>query len=114
MPGQTVTFTLTVTDTGQTPYTGATVTGTLNLLDDATYHNDAAATSGTVSYASPVITWTGDLAVGRLRGHHLDRHREQPRHRRQEPRHRRRLDRPRQQLPAGQLQRGAAPSPFRC
>ena len=64
VPGQTVTFTVTITDHGQTPYTGATVTDTLNLLDDATYHNNAAATSGTVSYASPVITWTGDLAVG--------------------------------------------------
>ena len=53
MPGQTVTFTVTVTDTGQTAYTGATVTDTLNLLDDATYNNNAAATSGTVSYASP-------------------------------------------------------------
>ena len=64
VPGQTVTFTVTVTDNGQTPYTGATVTETLNLLDDATYNNDAGATSGTVGYASPVITWTGDLAVG--------------------------------------------------
>ena len=64
VPGQTVTFTVTVTDNGQTAYTGATVTDTLNLLDDATYNNNAAATSGTVSYASPVITWTGDLAVG--------------------------------------------------
>ena len=64
VPGVTVTFTVTVTDNGQTAYTGATVTDTLNLLDDATYNNDAGATSGTVSYASPVITWTGDLAVG--------------------------------------------------
>ena len=64
VPGQTVSYTLTVTDHGQTPYAGATVTATLNLLDDATYHHDAAAASGTVSYASPVITWTGDLAVG--------------------------------------------------
>ena len=64
VPGQTVTFTVTVTDNGQTPYTGATVTDTLNLLGDATYNNNAGATSGAVSYASPVITWTGDLAVG--------------------------------------------------
>jgi large repetitive protein len=63
VPGQTVTYTLTVTDNGQTSYTGATVTDTLRLVDDATYNNDAAATNGTVSYASPVITWTGDLAV---------------------------------------------------
>ena len=64
VPGQTVAYTVTVTDNGQTPYAGATVTETLNLLDDATYNSDAAATSGAVSYASPVITWTGDLAVG--------------------------------------------------
>ena len=64
VPGQTLTFTVTVTDNGQTRYTGATVTDTLNLLDDATYNNDAGATSGAVSYAKPVITWTGDLAAG--------------------------------------------------
>ena len=34
-------------------------------LDDATYNNnDAAATTGSVSYAAPVLTWTGNLAVG--------------------------------------------------
>ena len=64
VPGQTVSYTLTITDNGQTAYTGATVTDTLKVFDDATYNTDAAATSGTVSYASPVITWTGDLAVG--------------------------------------------------
>jgi large repetitive protein len=64
VPGQTVAVTVTVTDNGQIPYTAATVTDTLNLFRDATYNNDATATSGAVSYASPVITWTGDLAVG--------------------------------------------------
>ena len=34
------------------------------MLDDAAYDNDAAATTGTVSYASPVLTWTGSLAPG--------------------------------------------------
>ena len=64
-PGQTVTYTITVTDSGQTPYTGATVTDDLTgLLDDAAYGADAAATSGTVSYASPVLTWTGNLNPG--------------------------------------------------
>ena len=54
-----------MTDTGQTPYTGATVTDPLDgVLDDATYNHDAAATTGTVSYASPVLTWTGDLTPG--------------------------------------------------
>ena len=64
-PGQQVTYTLTVTDTGQTPYTGASVTDPLaGVLDDAAYNNDAAATAGTVSYASPALAWTGDLTPG--------------------------------------------------
>ena len=65
VPGQQVTYTITVTDTGQTPYTGAVVTDDLTgLLDDAAYDTDAAATAGTVSYASPNLTWTGSLAPG--------------------------------------------------
>ena len=49
-----------MTDTGQTPYTGATLTDPLSgVLDDAAYNSDAAATAGTVSYASPDLTWTG-------------------------------------------------------
>ena len=64
-PGSTVQYTITVADTGQTPYTGVTVTDDLtSLLDDATYNGDAAATFGAVSYASPVLTWTGDLDPG--------------------------------------------------
>ena len=60
-----MTYTITVTDTGQTPYTGAVVTDDLTgLLDDAAYGADAAATSGVVSYASPVLTWTGNLTPG--------------------------------------------------
>ena len=64
VPGQQVGFTVTIADTGPTPYTGITVTDTLRMLNDATYGGDAAATAGTVSYASPVLTWTGDLAPG--------------------------------------------------
>ena len=64
-PGGTVTYTITVADTGQTPYTGATVTDDLtSVLANATYNNDAAATAGSVSYSSPDLTWTGNLAVG--------------------------------------------------
>ena len=64
-PGQTVTYTITVTDSGQTPYTGATLTDPLaGVLDDATYNNDAAATAGSVSYAAPNLTWTGNLVPG--------------------------------------------------
>ena len=41
-PGAAVTYTLTVTDTGQTSYTGATVTDPLTgVLDDAAYNGDA-------------------------------------------------------------------------
>ena len=35
------------------------------MLDDAAYNNDAAATAGgTVTYASPALTWTGSLSPG--------------------------------------------------
>ncbi|MBL7497382.1 DUF11 domain-containing protein [Frankia sp. CNm7] len=64
-PGGTVTYTVTVTNAGDTPYTGtSTVTSLAGLLDDAVYNADAAATSGTVTYTAPNLTWTGDLAVG--------------------------------------------------
>ena len=64
-PGDTVSYTLTIADSGQTAYAGATVTDSLaDVLDDATYKNDALATGGTVSFASPNLTWTGDLSPG--------------------------------------------------
>jgi hypothetical protein len=65
-PGDTVNYTLTIADTGQTAYAGATVTDSLaDVLDDATYKNDALATGGgAVSFASPNLTWTGDLSPG--------------------------------------------------
>ena len=58
-------YTITVTNSGQTPYTGATFTDPLTgVLANAVYNANAAATAGTVSYASPILTWTGNLAVG--------------------------------------------------
>ena len=40
-------YTLTITDSGQTSYTGAVVTDVLaSVLDDAVYNGDAAATAG--------------------------------------------------------------------
>ncbi|MER5866516.1 hypothetical protein [Kitasatospora sp. NPDC002040] len=64
-PGDKVTYTVTVTNDGQTAYTGASFTDNLGqVLDDATYGNDAAATAGTVSYSAPTVSWTGDLAKG--------------------------------------------------
>ena len=64
-PGSVVGYTVTVTNSGQTPHTGASFTDSLaGLLDDATYNNDASATAGSVSFASPNLTWTGTLAAG--------------------------------------------------
>ena len=64
-PGGTVGYTVTVTNSGQTAYTGATFTDPLTgVLDDAVYNANATATAGTVSYTSPNLTWTGNLAVG--------------------------------------------------
>ena len=59
-------YTVTVTDSGQTPYTGATFDRqpVRAAVDDAAYNGDAAASAGSVSYAAPVLTWTGNLAVG--------------------------------------------------
>ena len=64
VPGQQVTYTLKVTDTGQTSYTGASLADPLTgVLDDATYDSDApaTATAGTVSYDGSAVSWTGSL-----------------------------------------------------
>ncbi|MFJ9696295.1 LPXTG cell wall anchor domain-containing protein [Kitasatospora sp. NPDC101183] len=64
-PGDTVTYTVTATNLGSDPAPGATFGDDLTrVLDDARYNQDATATSGTVSYAAPTLTWTGDLAPG--------------------------------------------------
>ncbi|WP_440070964.1 putative Ig domain-containing protein [Streptosporangium sp. OZ121] len=64
-PGQSIGYTITVTNNGQTPYTGATFTDAMaGLLDDAVYNADAVATTGSVSYTAPNLTWTGNLAPG--------------------------------------------------
>ncbi|MFC7645272.1 hypothetical protein ACFQX6_35030 [Streptosporangium lutulentum] len=63
-PGSVVHYTVAVTNSGQTPYTGATFADALaGVLDDATYNADATATSGSVGFASSTLTWAGDLAV---------------------------------------------------
>ena len=65
LPGQVIGYTLTVTNTGTAPYTGITVTDSFaQMLDDAAYNGDATTTAGALSYAAPVLTWTGDLAPG--------------------------------------------------
>ena len=65
VPGSSVQFTVTITDSGQTSYTGAVVAVSFaGLLDDGAYDGDAVATSGSLGYAAPVLTWTGSLAPG--------------------------------------------------
>ena len=70
MPGQTVTYTITVHNTGGTGYTGATVTDSLaEMTDDASYVTGSAAADGVASAvtyddATHVLTWTGDLPAG--------------------------------------------------
>ena len=65
VPGGTVGYTITVANTGQTPYTGAAFTADLaGLLTDASFNADVSATAGTVLFSSPKLSWTGDLAVG--------------------------------------------------
>ena len=61
---ETVRYTITATNTGETPYTGATFADSLaGVLDDATYNGDAVTTVGAVTYTEPTLTWTGDLPV---------------------------------------------------
>jgi uncharacterized repeat protein (TIGR01451 family) len=65
VPGGTVHYTVSVTNAGNAAYSAATFTDSLSgVLDDAIYNGDASASSGSVSYASPNLTWTGSLAVG--------------------------------------------------
>ncbi|MFE7559596.1 hypothetical protein [Kitasatospora sp. NPDC057500] len=66
--GDTVTYTLKVTNTGATDYTAAdpaSFTDDLSgVLDDATYNDNALATAGAVQYTAPTFTWSGPLAMG--------------------------------------------------
>lgn len=69
VPGDDVTYTLTAKNTGQVAYTtgenAASFTDDLSqVLDDATYNDDATATAGTTSYKAPTLSWSGPVAVG--------------------------------------------------
>jgi uncharacterized repeat protein (TIGR01451 family) len=65
VPGEVITYTITLTNTGKVAYTDtdpATFTDDLTgVLDDATYNNDA---TGGAAYAAPSLSWAGALAVG--------------------------------------------------
>ncbi|MER5645032.1 hypothetical protein [Streptosporangium sp. NPDC002524] len=67
VPGQVVTYTITVSNVGNAAYRGATLTGELSrVIDDATYNGDARVTSGTLSYGAPKLAWTGDIPVAEI------------------------------------------------
>ena len=62
IPTGVVHYTVTIANTGQTPYTDAVMDGLLaGVLDDATYNGDAAASAGTATFAPGAArsTWTG-------------------------------------------------------
>ena len=64
-PGDTITYTISVTNTGAGAFPGAAISDDLaSVLDDASYNSDVTATSGTASFASPRLSWTGDVPSG--------------------------------------------------
>ena len=98
--GGVVHYTITVANSGLTPYNGATFTAGLGgVLDDATYNNDAAATARAPSDVhQPHPDLDRERARQRDRDHHLFGHREQPRHREPHPDQHHHLHLGRQQL----------------
>lgn len=65
--GDTVTYTVTVTQVGAGAVTGASLEDDLSdVLDDATWNDDLSASSSTASFdATPeTLAWSGDLTVG--------------------------------------------------
>jgi fimbrial isopeptide formation D2 family protein/uncharacterized repeat protein (TIGR01451 family) len=64
-PGDNATYIIQLQNTGAVDLTGLSVDDDMtDVLDDATYNNDAAATAGALTYADPTLGWTGDLANG--------------------------------------------------
>ena len=111
-PGSAVGYTISIVNTGQTPYTAANITDSLaGVLGDAAYNHDATASTGTVSYASPVLTWTGDLAVGATATIPLLSHGEQSLRRWPVPVQHRRLGDAGRHLPSPEAPAPAARSP---
>ncbi len=66
-PGEKITYTLTVNHQGGAPVANAKIDDDLtDVIDDGTYNDDAKPSSGEVSYADGMLTWSGDLAVDQV------------------------------------------------
>lgn len=65
IPGLTIGYTITARNSGTATLTGAALKADLaKMLDDADYNDDAAASTGALSYAEPALAWKGDLPAG--------------------------------------------------
>jgi len=68
VPGQVITYTVSVQNTGAVDYTAAapaTFSDDLSaVLDDAVFNDDATATEGSTEYSQPTLTWSGPVAAG--------------------------------------------------
>ncbi|WP_409058377.1 hypothetical protein [Streptomyces sp. SYP-A7185] len=65
-PGDTLTYTVKAKNSSKLDYPNAKFSDDLSdNLDDATYGEDAKASTGEVSYTKPKISWTGDIPAGR-------------------------------------------------
>jgi uncharacterized repeat protein (TIGR01451 family) len=62
-PGQTVAYTLTITNNGAVDLDPTVTDELAGVLDDATYNNDVTATAGAVTSDETRLVWTGPLAV---------------------------------------------------
>ena len=62
-PGDKVTYTITVKNTGTQSYTKAAFSDDLtDVLKEARYNGDQVASTGTASWSPPVLSWSGGLA----------------------------------------------------
>ncbi|WP_136707103.1 SpaA isopeptide-forming pilin-related protein [Agromyces sp. H66] len=66
LPGDTITYTITVTPNGTAPAAASWQDSLTAVLDDATYNGDAAATIGTVSLEGDVLQWSATLQPGEV------------------------------------------------
>nr|WP_201470353.1 isopeptide-forming domain-containing fimbrial protein [Microbacterium hydrocarbonoxydans] len=64
-PGDTIEYTVTGTNTGNTVLAPAAITDDLtSVLANAAYNGDVSATTGTVDLTGSQLTWTGELGAG--------------------------------------------------